>query len=172
MLVVDNSRWKTSGRFASLMELYENNYLLIRLLVPELRHLRGGDYVSIVPGALDLQLSQIEHCRYTTTFNLTYRFENSPRRRFEPDLTIRLYHDARTAEVVTGLIHTQREDARQTRGLDNSWRLNRFLYKWIRYCLHQGHSFEGATVENLSSDHCPKSEPAAVYAEADTPTKS
>ena len=25
------------------------------------------------------------------------------------------------------------------------WRANRFLYKWLRYCLHQGHRFEDRT---------------------------
>lgn len=150
MLVAEKGKAAYTGRFASLMELYENNYLLIRLLIPELRQLGEGTYVSIVPGALDLQLSRIEHCRYTTTFNLTYRFENSLRQPFEPNLTIRLYHDARTAEVVTGLVQTQREQTRRTRGLDNSWRLNRFLYKWMRYCLHQGHSFEVVAAHEAS----------------------
>ncbi len=141
MLLAATKKRRTSGRFASLMELYENNYMLVRLLIPELRSLQDGHYVSRISDAMDLELSQIEHCRYTTTFNLTYRFENSLRQPCEPDLTIRLYHDARTAEVVTGLIQTQRAESRRKRGLDDSWQLNRFLFKWLRYCLHQGHLF-------------------------------
>lgn len=141
MQVAASKKRRTSGRFASLMELYENNYMLVRLLIPELRDLQNGRYVSRISDAMDLELSQIEHCRYTTTFNLTYRFENSLREPCEPDLTIRLYHDARTAEVVTGIVQTQRAESRRKRGLDNSWQLNRFLFKWLRYCLRQGHLF-------------------------------
>ena len=144
MLVVErNTIQKTSGRFASLMELYEKNYCLIRLLIPTLRTLSDNVYVSTVSGCLDLELRQIEHSRYTTTFNLTYHFsESHHREEFEPDLTIRLYHDARTCEVVTGLLRTARNDHRRSRNLEESLRLNRFLHRWLTYCIRQGHSFK------------------------------
>ena len=134
------------------MELYEKNYCLIRLLVPTLRTLAGqpsadDQYVSEVDGCLDLELRQIEQSRYTTTFNLTYRFgERHHRTQFEPDLTIRLYHDARTCEVVTGLVRTTRSDLRRSRNLEESLRLNRFLHRWLTYCLRQGHSFSEASI--------------------------
>ena len=147
MVVVERAKPKTSGRFASLMELYENNYMQLRLLIPQLRALNEGLYVSRVEGCLDLELSQIEQNRYTTTFNLSYRFSQRMRGAREPDLTIRLYHDARTCEVVTGLIRTGRSDQRKSRNLDESWRLNRFLHKWVSYCIRQGHGFDGARTE-------------------------
>lgn len=153
MQLAATKKRRTSGRFASLMELYENNYMLVRLLIPELRTLDEGHYVSRVSDAMDLELSQIEHSRYTTTFNLTYRFENSLRQPREPDLTIRLYHDARTAEVVTGLIQTQRAESRRKRGLDDSWQLNRFLFKWLRYCLHQGHLFSVSDARSTAKNN-------------------
>lgn len=149
MLTTDlDTAWvrpQTSGRFASLMELYENNYLLVRLFVPALRSMDEACYVSRVPGCMDLELSQIEHNRYTTTFNLTYRFTSTDRKSCEPDLTIRIYHDARTCEVVTGIIGTRRTEHRRVRNLDESWRMNRFLYKWLRYCMYQGHQFTTLT---------------------------
>lgn len=143
-MITELAKPNTSGRFASLMELYENNYMLVRLLMPNLRHFSADCYVSRVAGCLDLELSQIEHNRYTTTFNLTYRFSQPGRSAREPDLTIRLYHDARACEVISGLINSRRSDQRRVRNLDESRRLNRFLHKWIRYCLHQGHSFTSA----------------------------
>lgn len=147
MVVVERAKPKTSGRFASLMELYENNYMQLRLLVPQLRTLNEGLYISRVKGCLDLELSQIEQNRYTTTFNLTYRFSDRMRGAREPDLTIRIYHDARTCEVVTGLIRTARSDQRKSRNLDESWRRNRFLHKWVRYCIRQGHGFDSIHAE-------------------------
>jgi len=148
-LIIELDKPRNSGRFASLMELYENNYMLVRLLAPELRQLREERYVSKVQGCLDLELSQIEHHRYTTTFNLTYRFRQPGRAPREPDLSVRLYHDARACEVVSGLISSRRSEQRRVRKLDESRRLNRFLYKWLRYCLYQGHGFS----ENVPSEH-------------------
>lgn len=128
------------------MELYENNYILARLLIPQLRDVGPGVYLSKAPGCLDLELSQIEHQRYTTTFKLTYRFTTPGRAPREPDLAIRLYHDARTCEVVSGLLSSKRTSPRRVRQLDESRRLNRFLCKWLRYCLYQGHSFADCAV--------------------------
>jgi len=90
------------------MELYEKNYMLIRLLVPDLKSLQGSHYVSKPDGLLPLELSKIEHNRYTTTFKLTYLFSSASRHDREPDLVIRLYHDARTCEVMSGLIPSMR----------------------------------------------------------------
>jgi len=143
MHTVATRKAATSGRFASLMELYESNYMAIRLLVPGLRSLPAGNdlvYVSEVSDCLNLELSRIEHEKYTSTFNLTYRFASDSRNPREPDLTIRIYHDARTCEVMSGLLQGTRHGPLRTRDLTEGYRLNRFLQKWIRYCLRQGHS--------------------------------
>lgn len=160
------------------MELYERNYMLVRLLVPELRSLRADSYVSAptiamdpvdltglnpkvpvtarrdIPGgsadaavhevlsaSIPLELSQLSHERYTTTFNLTYRLSSRSGKPREPDLLIRLYHDARSCEVLSGLVPGLRHEVRRTRDLEDGQRLNRFLNKWLGYCLRQGHSF-------------------------------
>ena len=162
---------RTSARFASLMELYESNYLLVRVLVPCLRSLpsqaassqpgpsgatpqaKGAPtgapppslvYVSSIEGCLDLQLGQVAHEKYTSTFNLTYLFEqgDTGRASREPDLMIRIYHDARTCEVMSGLLQGVKHGPLRTRDLDEGYRLNRFLQKWVRYCLRQGHVFK------------------------------
>ena len=132
---------KNSGRFASLMELYEQNYVLIRLLAPALKNMGDGEFVSTAPGAMPLVLDHVEHNRYTTTFKLTYQFSSVQRHAREPDLAIRLYHDARSCEVMSGLLPGSRHEIRRTRDLEDGRRLNRFLNKWLRYCLRQGHSF-------------------------------
>lgn len=137
---------KTSGRFASLMELYERNYVLVRLLAPALKELGEGVHRSAPAELLPLELSGVIHDRYTTTFNLTYRFDgvshaSTHRSEREPDLNIRLYHDARTCEVMSGLLPGCRHETRRSRDLDEGWRLNRFLERWLGYCLRQGHGF-------------------------------
>ncbi|MBX2839711.1 MAG: DUF1249 domain-containing protein [Gammaproteobacteria bacterium] len=151
MLDTSLYRPKTSRRFQSLMELYEENYRLIRLLIPALRTLEADLYVSQAKHALALELYDIQQVRYTTTFRLTYRF-SEPLDACEPDLTLRLYHDARTCEVLSGLLPgVDKKYARRTRNLDDGYALNRFLNRWLSYCLRQGHSFGKPAAVEVSS---------------------
>ena len=124
--------------FAGLMDLYEYNYLRMRRLVPDLE--AADEMISISPGHLDLYLSVTERCRYTTMVNMTYRFQHQGSTICQPDMHIKVYHDARNAEVLDRL---DRKHHRVYSGetLQQKWRLNRFLYKWLGYCIYQGHYF-------------------------------
>lgn len=129
--------------FANLMELYENNYIFIRRLVPDLDRLPVQS-VSQVAGAVDLQLTVIERCPYTTTLALTHVFDAGAET--SPDIEIRIYHDARTAEVLpSSSLKTfgvwEGGERPDPRSLAWRWEVNRFLYRWLRYCLGEGHRF-------------------------------
>lgn len=148
MLDTSLYRPRTSHRFQSLMELYEENYRLIRLLIPALSKLNRDLYVSQARNALALELFDIHQDKYTTTFKLTYRFSKELEHELEPDLTLRLYHDARTCEVLSGLLPgIDQKYSRRTRTLDESCTLNRFLNKWLAYCLRQGHGFSASNAD-------------------------
>jgi uncharacterized protein YqiB (DUF1249 family) len=136
------------------MDLYEQNYLLMRLLAPELRNMDAGNFVSYAKGAMPLELRDVAHSRYTTTFKLTYRFSsnNQHRKQHEPDLDIRLYHDARSCEVMSGLLPEGRLEIRRTRDLEEGRRLNRFLNKWLSYCLRQGHGFSPEDIKQAKAE--------------------
>lgn len=119
------------------MDLYERNYIYLRRLVPQLADIHT-EAVSCISGHLDLHLSILEKCKFTTTLKLSYHFfEASERRSLEPDLHIRIYHDARLAETQTGILHTI--FVNEVSAVQRKWYLNRFLYKWLSYCLFQGH---------------------------------
>lgn len=126
--------------FPGLMALYEENYMRLRRLVPRFDAI-DGSAVSRVSGCIDLHVTIIERSRYTTTLHLTYTFADGDGVRYEPDLRVRVQHDARTAEAME--VHMGRGryhfDARRT--LKRSWERNRFLHKWLGYCLHRGHRF-------------------------------
>lgn len=128
--------------FPGLMALYEENYMRLRRLAPRLDRV-GDRAVSRVAGCIDLHLVVVERARYTTTVRLTYVFEDATGERWEPDLRVRVQHDARTAEAME--VHMGRGryrfDARRT--LQRSWERNRFLHKWLGYCLYRGHRFPG-----------------------------
>ncbi len=132
---------------ASLMELQDSSFRRLLRLAPRLREMRG-DSISRVAGALDLHLSVIERFKYTTTILLTYEFAAGARALMEPNITVRLYHDARLAEVVSDARRHRSRTTQQCRrrggpptDLERKWEQNRFLQKWLGYCLRQGHLF-------------------------------
>jgi uncharacterized protein YqiB (DUF1249 family) len=136
--------------FPGLMALYEENYMRLRRLVPRFDAI-DGTAVSRVSGCIDLHVTIIERSRYTTTLQLTYAFRDGDDVRYEPDLRVRIQHDARTAEAME--VHMGRGryhfDARRT--LQRSWERNRFLHKWLGYCLHRGHRFPGHSAAMAAS---------------------
>lgn len=142
----------------ALMALCEENYGLLSRLAPALSSTQGL-LVSQVPGGVDLHLTIESQAPYTTTLRLTHIFTaaagGSTGFGADPDVLLRVYHDARQVEVL---------DLRQTAlpvhadyrppALDSKWRLNLFLAKWLVYCLHQGHRFRagGAAEATLAED--------------------
>ena len=125
--------------FAGLMELYEHNYLRLRSIAPDLKV--ADEMISTVSGHEDLHLSITQRCRYTTMLRMTYQFEDEGKLLFEPDLHLKVYHDACVVEVqqFTSRAHGPLYIAEL---IDQKWRMNRFLFKWLGYCLHQGHFFQ------------------------------
>ncbi|MDQ2695503.1 MAG: DUF1249 domain-containing protein [Pseudomonadota bacterium] len=134
-----------SGTFAGLMDLYERNYINMRRLLPAVPE-AGTSLVSHVPVGLSLHLTVVERFRYTTELSLTYHFVRDGRRLAEPDLRARVYHDARQAEVMSAQLRqwprvSFDDHSPLSFDLHARWQVNRFLYKWLNYCLYQGHCF-------------------------------
>lgn len=131
--------------FAGLMELYECNYIRLRNLVPDTDAVPDA-VVSRIDGVLDLHLRITERCRFTTTLGLTYFFMDAVGCFPAPDMQVRIYHDAQVGEVIScgrrrGLRHARYNRMRNDYTLAEKWRMNRFLQKWLGYCLMQGHRF-------------------------------
>ncbi len=138
------------GSFTALMTIYESNFIKLTHLSAKLRYRLGK--------AQPLRISQSEQDRalylrllrreaYTTTVNLTYWFEQDPAEPIaDPDLTLRIYHDARLAEAVSGReqhCHPQLQALIPAHSveLDRRWRNNILLNKWLDYLLDMGHEF-------------------------------
>jgi uncharacterized protein YqiB (DUF1249 family) len=139
--------WRSRPRsFVALMSLYESNYLRLGWLAGTLVQLNGS-HRSVVREDCDLLLEVTERTPYTTTLNLTYRFEDQE----FPDMGIRIYHDARLCEALewagahaNGVLQALRRNAE--RELDQRWARNVMLNKWLEYCLERGHRFSPATL--------------------------
>jgi len=134
-----------SRSFATLMELYESNYILVRRLAPALREM-ADEQVSVVPGGVDLHLRVMDRAPYTTSVCLTHFFDANSPLRAQPDLRVRVYHDAHAAEVMPDSFSRESGISKAEWRADHKslawrWELNRFLNRWLRYCLTEGHSF-------------------------------
>jgi uncharacterized protein YqiB (DUF1249 family) len=140
------------------MTLYESNFIKLTSLIESLGSLRPKrpkPAVSVSSDDCDLHLEPVAIERYTTTIKLTYwftePFDDGERRVADPDLTVRVYHDARLVEAVRAAsTHHHRklqELATQVWGgvhsleLDRRWRNNMMLNKWLDYLLDAGHRF-------------------------------
>jgi len=138
--------WRNRPRsFVSLMTLYESNFIRLGWLVRDLKALPDRA-LSCVRGDCDLTLTVTERSRYTTALILSYLFDEDGARVAEPNLELRIYHDARLLEA-TGPIDCRRHrDLANLRAnlnatLDERWTRNQMLNKWLEYCAERGHRF-------------------------------
>ena len=146
------------GSFGGLMALYESNFIKLDMLIGEFGHAGtpGDCLISAVSDDRNLYLALIDSTRYTRTFRLTYLFDElefaaesggdpiAPVA--DPDLTIRVYLDARMAEVAGWALHHRHavllDLAKQFhRELDRRWSNNMMLSKWLDFLLDAQHSF-------------------------------
>lgn len=134
------------GSFSALMLLYESNFLKFSALVGTLDD-GHHKWISRVRGDNDLHLERIQAEAYTMTYRMTYWLrEPGKAEAKDPDLTVRIYHDAAQAEALScqyGHRHRLlRELASSHRGeLSRRWQINMMLNKWLDYLLDSGHGF-------------------------------
>jgi len=127
-----------------LQEVQEEIYRQLHLLIPD-QIAFNDSLMSRVSGSPDLRLEVLERHSYTTFFRLTYEFRAGEERSYAPDAHIRFYHDARIAEATSfnlqqGCVRTAHPSYPSKQILQQAWRRNRALDRWLDYLLKQGHS--------------------------------
>jgi len=138
--------WKARPRsFVGLMTLYESNFIRLGWLVPDLRRVPRS-VTSTVPGEPALELAVLERCRYTTTIGLTYLFADGAGPARDPELEVRVYHDARLAEARGTACDAAHPRLRRIAAAlpaehGRRWTCNMLLNKWLEYCVECGHRF-------------------------------
>ena len=131
-------------RFSYLMGLYAENYSrLTRVFGPE--RLALGRFMSKAGDGLDLTLEVLEQHRYTLDLRLSYLFRDEHSGNPDPSAHVRLYRDARMAEVTTCYVGSRLEDVlgrfpSPKAAVDHRLRMSSFLGKWLEYLEGQGHS--------------------------------
>jgi len=129
-----------------LEQICESNYCKLLRLIPDLLYINTAA-IGQFPDKPPLYLKILERTAYTTTIQLTHCFQEAPHELVEPAVKIRLYGDAKLAEVLRD--HSRMDalkaigDAGQSQQImDYKWSLNYFLGKWLDYCLKTDYQFE------------------------------
>jgi uncharacterized protein YqiB (DUF1249 family) len=130
-------------RLGWLMGLYAENYQrLCRIF--DVPALRKGVYLSTCPQGLDLVVEVLEVHAYTLELRLSYRMDDPVTGRPDPSAYVRIYRDARQAEVTHCYIGRQWQDVLGLHPqpkvmFGHRLRMNSFLNKWLEYLDSQGH---------------------------------
>ena len=85
--------------FVGLMALYESNYIKLNHLFPKIRQYNTDKSIKS-PFGNDIHLGISKKTKYTMIISMTYSFEESEIIEYEPNLTIKIYFDSRSAEVI------------------------------------------------------------------------
>jgi len=147
MLATDKTRLLLANprNLDGLHELYETNYKRLGRLLVGIDPLRNSfELQGAEPQTLPVNVTVLERHRYTTQYRLTYLLERDGKIIAEPDVEVRLYHDAKLAETyavgqhehVAKLLGFELKDGDV---LARRWAMNRLLNKWLEYLLDQNY---------------------------------
>ena len=127
------------GSFVGLMTLYESNYIKLNYLFPKIRQYKTDKSIKSLFGN-DIHLGINKKTKYTMIISMTYSFEEIDIIEYEPNLTIKIYFDSRSAEVIgVGKLNKKsrlRDITYQNKNIINQlWRRNIILNKWLDYII-------------------------------------
>ncbi|MGY5450562.1 DUF1249 domain-containing protein [Agarivorans sp. MS3-6] len=123
-----------------LMQLYAANYTFMMRLFPPALEL--GQCLRLTPQVGDDYLLECkERTRYTSLYEITQASE-IPRNYLQPQLLVRLYHDARLAEVCASqqiykLKPRYDYPNKKMHHRDEKHQTNQFLNDWLAFCFKQ-----------------------------------
>lgn len=144
-MVVTPVRERYRVDLLQLQTTCDANYLRLLRLLPHMREQPQNRRIAISQGDLMLGIVHLEvtECGpYTSSVRV--RQEHHLPWLPVPQLDVRVYHDARMAEVV-GSVHTRRLQIRYgypnaaMHQPDEKRQLNLFLGEWLSHCLARGH---------------------------------
>jgi uncharacterized protein YqiB (DUF1249 family) len=129
-----------------LDQIYESNYRKLLRLIPNLPSIKR-DAIGYSAGKPALHLEIIERSSYTITLQLSHCFDKDLDYFFAPAVKIRMYQDARLAEVIrdharTDVFKTINKLEQKKEVIEYKWSLNYFLEKWLNHCLKTAYRFD------------------------------
>jgi uncharacterized protein YqiB (DUF1249 family) len=147
-----HDRQRLQPKLNRLQDLQTEIFRQLQLLLPD-EIAQYDSFQSRVSGSPLLRMDMLERHPYTHFLRLTYEFERDEQREIAPDAHIRIYNDARLAEVTSfnhdqGFTRSAHPFYPQQALFRQTWRQNQALDKWLSYLLHQGHSLTTMQASN------------------------
>ena len=136
--------------FGGLMALYESNYIQLERLIGDI-HLPEPHYASSPQDDRALYLSVEGSTRYTRVLRMTYYFDEPEGLIADPDMSVRVYLDARMVEVI-GWSQLHRHNvlrnlhSQVARDMNRCWTRNTVLSKWLTFLIDKNHQFAPAAL--------------------------
>ena len=129
---------------AGLQAICATNYLALDKLLPQLRGGSADGFVVDALGGHDVAVRILERAPYTTIIDIR-QLGGGATAAASPQFQVRVYHDARMAEVVAcqGHRHIKPRYDYPNAGMyqrDEKFQLNRFFGEWLSLCLANGRS--------------------------------
>lgn len=133
-------RKKYVPHLPSILATCENNYVCMLKLLPDC-DTRELKYEFEVNEALKYSIGIVDSSRYTSTLEMAQISANTPKF-LQPKMIIRLYHDAKVAEVLEAQRTSQLKPVYEYPNLNMHQRnekfmVNVFLAEWLHFCLTQ-----------------------------------
>lgn len=119
--------FRRSGAFDRLMEAYEQNYILMRRLFGDLRHLQSGDEC---PWNANVTSKIIAKSKFTLDVQFTDQLVVGVKKR-PLKLKVRVYHDARTAELLDTVNRDQCLQNQAIQCTEQQLKRNQLLKNWL-----------------------------------------
>lgn len=124
----------------TILAVCEHNYACLMKLLPDC-DTEDLSYQFTINDALEYKIRILETSRYTSTFEMSQIQKNTPKF-LCPVMEVRLYHDAKVAEVLSSQRTSKLEPSYEYPNLKMHQRnekqmVNVFLAEWVHFCLQQ-----------------------------------
>ncbi|MBF7071882.1 DUF1249 domain-containing protein [Glaciecola sp. MH2013] len=133
-------RKKYVPHLPSILATCEQNYAYALRLLPDCDS-ESLSYQFQINDSLSYRITIIESTRYTSTIEMAQFTKNAPAF-LQPLMEVRLYHDAKVAEVLSCQRISRLEPSYEYPNLNMHQRnekqmVNIFLAEWLQFCLQQ-----------------------------------
>ena len=125
-----------------MQTICDRNYTFLANIIPHLSD-DEPDYSVATEGKLVYRIRLKEDCRYTSIITIKQTTPGVPNF-LSPELEVRVYHDAKMAEVVSfqnmnRIKPSYQYPNPQMHQKDEKLQLNLFLAEWLSFCLKAGY---------------------------------
>jgi len=127
----------------NMTRLHELNYAKLFQTVPNILQLKAGKLIRHHYQDNLIQILVEEHTRYTSQLSVSVRFKSHSHFLPKINIQVRLYHDAKVAEVID-FQHKRQFHSRYSYPnpsmyqRDEKQQINVFLADWLDHCIKQG----------------------------------